>query len=385
MRRDYDVENECYDKDMKSIEVHIREKEKRTNLSLFNLRDEVVNVLYKDTIANSTRADLQFFVLIYFASLKIGEKTFLESIFDEGLPKFDKLNDAFSQRHGYLRAGEYRAMVNEYGLSEFFENDTFFILIDAILNIDRIDSRFSSIYTNDAEFTSLIDRIRSKYSTQLSSSLAKFANSKIQDDRYDENGNYHDLSKSVYRTVQMRNSRNLTLNLQKYTTVRDLKSRSPVDLVFLQQIHPQMIFDLWDKYHVAEYMKSAWQTANNDPIITAGVLGGLHKLAVKYKKWKNTDGVKERQQKDSAKADFENAKDENNKLLNQLNLKLVDSVLKSNERLESELADARKELSELRPVLSKDDEKIKKLEERVSQLENLSIDTKVVDDKNGAD
>src|SRR3989344_6011539 len=319
---------------MKKIEVKIKEKDKGTkDLSLLNLREEVVNFLYKDTVANSTKADLQFFVLLYFISIKIGNDAFLEKILDEGIPKFNKLNEAFANKKGYLRAREYRKMVEQHGLSELFENDIFFVIIEAILNAEEIEKRYASFLKEHTEVERVISAIRTTYAPKLSTSFKKFQSSKIQDDRYDEHGNYHDLSKSVYRTVRMRNSRNLDLNLQKYTSVREITSKSPVDLTFLQHVDPQIIFDLWDKYHVAEYMKSAWRTANDTPIIANTVGGIFGGLVVLYAQWKLIDGKKNRTEKDKAKQEFDKSKRKNGQVLDDLTLRLVDSVLKANERL----------------------------------------------------
>jgi Na+/proline symporter len=47
-------------------------------------KDEIVNFLYKDTIASSTKIDLQFFILLYFISIRCGENIFLEKILDDG-------------------------------------------------------------------------------------------------------------------------------------------------------------------------------------------------------------------------------------------------------------------------------------------------------------
>ena len=291
---------------MKKIEVKIKEKDKGTkDLSLLNLRDEVVNFLYKDTVANSTKADLQFFVLLYFVSIRSGNKTFLEKLLDEGIPKFNKLNEDFAKKKGYLRSMEYRKMVEEHGLSGLFENDIFFVLVEAILNVKEIEQRFTPFLKKHSEVERVIKAIRIKYASQLSTSFAKFKSSKIEDNRYDEYGNYHDLSKSVYRTVRMRNSRNLDLNLQRYTSVKEITSKSPVDLTFLQHIDPKIIFDLWDKYHVAEYMKSAWKTANDTPIIANTVGGIFGGLVVLYAQWRLIDGKGNRTEKDKAKQEFE--------------------------------------------------------------------------------
>ncbi len=369
---------------MKKIEVTIKEKDKGTkDLSLLNLREEIVNFLYKDTVANSTKADLQFFVLLFFISIKIKKKTFLEKILSEGIPKFKKLNESFARKKGYLRAREYRGMVEEYGLSELFENDIFFVIIEAILNIEEIEQKFKSFYKQNSDIQKSIEDIRTKYFDQLNASFINFKSSKIQDDRYDEQGNYHDLSKSVYRTVRMRNSRNLDLNLQKYTSIKKITSESPILLTFFQHIDPQIIFDLWDKYHVAEYLKSAWKTANDTPIIANTVGGVFGGLVVLYAQWKLIDGKKNRGEKDKVKQEFEKAKKSNGQILDDLTLRLVDSVLKANERLEKEIENSRTHVRELsgKDIVLQNKVAIEKLKERIEQLENLSVSSKIVDEK----
>jgi len=367
---------------MKSIRVHITEKTKGPKgLTLLNLRDEVVNFLYKDTLASSTKADMQFFVLLYFASIQIGDKSFLEIILDEAIPKFNRLNQAFQRKQGYLRANEYRQMVNEYGLTDIFKNDIFFVLASAILNIDAIEARFADFYSGNEQLARVVNMLNEQYRQQLESNLELFQASKIEDDRYDEDGNYHDLSKSVYRTVMMRSSRNLELNLQKYTAIRQITSNSPIDLIFIQHIHPQIIFDLWDKYHVAQYMTKAYHEsakAANSPL-GSGVIGGL---IVKYANFKRINGAKERKRKKAAKEAFEMARNEHGRELEQLNLRLVDSVLKANTRLEKEVDALKKEKAvqiNKEPALQ-DKEVIKKLEARIARLENLVVATEVIDE-----
>ncbi|MEI6296489.1 MAG: hypothetical protein WCO84_02465 [bacterium] len=368
---------------MKKIEVKIKEKDKGLkDLSLLNLRDEVVNFLYKDTIANSTKADMQFYVLLFFVAIKIDKETLLEKILSEGIPKFSKLNESFAKKKGYLHAREYRKMVEEHGLSELFENDIFFVLIEATLNVGEIEERFKPFLKKHPEVERVIGVVGTKYASKLSISLTKFKSSKIGDDRYDENGNYHDLSKSVYRTVRMRNSRNLDLNLQKYTSISEITSKSPIDLTFFQHLDPQIIFDLWDKYHVVDYMKSAWRTANDTPIIANAVGGIFGGLVVLYAQWKLIDGKKNRTEKDKAKQELDKSKRENGQVLDDLTLRLVDSVLRANERLEKEIDDKYKQVRELssKGIILQDKEVIKKLEERIAQLENLSVTSKLVND-----
>lgn len=363
--------------------MHVKEKDKGTkNLSLFNLKEEIVNFLYKDTLANSTRSDLQFFVLLHFILLYTAQnKTFLESILDEAIPKFDALNQTFQRKQGYLRANEYHQRVEEHGLSEVFKYDVFFILVEAILNIDTIEQQFADFIQAHPEVSSTIQRLKVQYRPSLAASLEAFQSSKIEDDRYDDDGNYHDLSKSVYRTVKMRNARNLELNLQRYTSVKQITSNSPINLDFLQHIDPQIIFDLWDKYHVAEYMKGALRTTGD--IVSNVAAGVMTQLVLDYRRHRNINGAKNRKLKKAAKKVFEKSKAEEIETLHQLNLRLVDSVLKSQELLLREVQELRNEKRKLeeKNMGAQNDEAIKKLDERISRLENLEIEAKLVDDE----
>ena len=61
---------------MKKIEVTVREIDKGTSdLTLLNVREELVNVLYKETVAYSTKADQQFYVLLFFVYPLLTDRT----------------------------------------------------------------------------------------------------------------------------------------------------------------------------------------------------------------------------------------------------------------------------------------------------------------------
>ena len=369
---------------MKKIKVEIKEKDKGSKtLSLLNLRDEVVNFLYKDTIANSTKADLQFFVLLFFISIQVKGRTLLESIFDESIPKFKKLNLSFSGKKGRLHSGEYEKLVKENELSEIFKYDIFFILIEAILNIEEIEKKFATFTKAHPEIGKTLKAVKYKYFQKLNAGLKTFQSSKIEDDRYDDRGNYHDLSKSVYRTVRMRNSRNLDLNLQKYTSIEEITSKSPIDLTFFQHIDPQIIFDLWDKYHLAEYVQEvateAVTTIRNHFDFNIN-LGDLVNAWLIYK-WTHPN---ERKEKAKAKQALENtkAKPKSGKALEELTSTLIRSVLNANERLKKEIEEGKKQIRELtkKEIVVQDKEAIKKLEDRIAQLENLSVKAEVIEE-----
>lgn len=371
---------------MKKIEVTIKEKDKGFKiLSLLNLRDELVNFLYKDTVANATKADLQFFVLLFFITIKVSNKTLLEHIFDEAIPRFDKLNETFLNKKRRLHAREYQKLVKEHGLTEIFKNDIFFVLIEAVLNIEEIKTKFLSFARQNLEIGKAIEKIKSQYSKQLNVGLKTFQSSRIEDDRHDDNGNYHDLSKSVYRTVRMRNSRNFDLNLQKYTSVKEITSKSPIELTFLQHIDPQIIFDLWDKYHLAEYIQSTVPRAVIAIKSHVDFQVHLGDLVPAWLLWKWTS-AQDRKEKVKAKQNFESSKlkSDTNKGIEELTNTLVKSVLHANEKLEKEIVESRAQIQELssKGVVMQDKEAIKKLEERVERLENLSVSARIVDESN---
>lgn len=363
---------------MRHIRVTIREKDKQARkLTLLNLREEVVNFLYRDTVANSTKADLQFYILIYFALIPFNEQSFLEAILDEGMPKFSRLNEAFAQHKGYLRAGEYQAMVNEYGLTELFQNDIFFVLVEAVLNVDVIENKFSDFYKNNPKLKKVIETLRTKYTPELRKEIRRFSSSKIEDDRYDDNGNYHDLSKSVYRTIRMRNSRNLDLNLQRYTDVKEITSQSPVVVEIIQHADPQIIFDLWEKYHVAEYMLSLLSKADHSSIASGVIVG----LILRFNLWKGINGVLHRKDKEKARQGFEEEKQKNGAALDDLTSELVKSVLQANERREEEVDSLKKRVEFLENAQTQQDkEDLKKLQDRVANLENLEVEAKETDE-----
>jgi hypothetical protein len=374
---------------MKKIHVIVRKKDKGGKpLTLLNLRDEVVNFLYRDTVANSTKVDQQFFVLMYFASLKVGDKPYLEKLFDAALPRFHRLSVALAQKKTYLVTREYRAKVEEFGLVDFFANDIFFVLAEAVLNIDSIEARYGNLYDDKPEIANVINLLKTKYRPLIIDDYALFVSSRIRDDRYDDDGTVHDLSKSVYRTIQMRNARNLELNLQRYTRVKNVRSNSPIVLELIQNVDPQIIFDLWNKYHVVEYIKGTLKFIDSSPTIagivsgvTAGVLSPI--LVDRYREHQSINGAKDPRRKKTAREAFQLAKAQHGEGLDDLNGRLVESVLNANEYLmrEVERLNAALEAEQNKSDAAQDKETIKRLKARISELENLEISAKEVNDE----
>jgi polyhydroxyalkanoate synthesis regulator phasin len=299
------------------------------------------------------------------------------------LSKFSKLNDSFKQKKQQLRAGEYQRLVEENGLSDVFQYDIFFVLIEAILNINEIEKKFDFFIKQNPDIGKSIENVKSKYYDKLLNDFKKFQSSKIEDDRYDYDGNYHDLSKSVYRTVRMRNSRNLDLNLQKYTSIEEITSKSPIDLTFFQHIDPQIIFDLWDKYHLAEYIKSTLPQAVTAIQNHVDFQVHLGDLVPAWLLWKWTSSS-ERKEKAKGKQAFDNIKNkpDSSKSTDELVGTLVKSILASNERLQKEIDETKEKIRQYQTsgLVTQQTETIENLEERVKQLENITVSTKVIDE-----
>lgn len=363
---------------MKVIRVNITEKDKGDkSLSLFNLRDEIVNFLYRDTIALSTKSDLQFYLILFFLSLKTEKGNLAEVVLEEALPRFVKLNEALSAKAGYLEAGEYGKKVEEFGLTNIFKNDIFFLLVEAVLSKDEIRVKYKDFFDQNPKIDKSFRSVCSKYYSDLSNYLDIFSASRIQDEREDELGNVHDLSKSVYRMVRMRNARALNVNLQKYTEIKTITSKSPIDLTFIQYIDIQLVFDIWDRLQVVDYSRSLWKGANESPIIAGAVGGTVSGLVLKYFDWKKVNGRSNKKEKDKNNLVFQEAKKKNKQSLETLTIRLVESVLDANDRLIHEVDTLKNKHSDHtnRQIAEQNKKEIKKLEKRIKELENLSIST----------
>jgi hypothetical protein len=358
---------------MKKIEIKISEKDKLGKyLTLLNFRDELVNFMYKKTIADSSRTSMRFFVLIFFLSLKVDSKSLLMSLFEENIEKIINLNKAFSGREK-LRAGEYAELIKNNGLEQIFKYDIFFILITTVLDSDRILSKFSKYFSENTEVAEEFIKVIEKYGEVLADFDMDFKTHLIADDRIDDTGESHDLSKSVYRTIKMRTSRSIDLELHKYAELRVVKSESPIDLTIIQHIDPQIIIDLWNTYNLGDYVKVIWHGIGN--VVVAYEFKQI--LADKWLKWKVIDGKKNRKEKLKAKTEFDVAKNdpEQNIKLMQLVGVLAESVIKSNEHLQNEirvLKEKKKTVAREKILIGKD-KKIKELEERIEKLENIEV------------
>lgn len=363
---------------MKNIEVKIKEKDKKgKHLTLLNFRDELVNFMYKKTVADSSRSSMQFFVLVFFISLKIDNKSLLMKVFDENIDNLKKLNKAFDGKKR-LKKGEYNTFVKENKLDKIFKYDIFFILITTILDFKSILNKFNDYFSENENTKDDFLEVVKKYKENLEGFDLDFKKHLITDDRYDEFGEYHDLSKSIYRTIKMRTSRQIDLSLHKYAEVKIISSQSPIDLSIIQHIDPQVIFDLWETYKLGDYVKAIWNFTNQ-PLPA----GGIILLADRWLKWKSIDGQKKRKEKKKAKIEFDIAKNDKkqNEQLLQLATVLAESVVKSNDYLKKEIDELKEKaklLSESKGTLSDKEGKkeVEILKEKIERLENIDISTK---------
>lgn len=370
---------------MKYIEVSIREKDKKKKkLTLFNLRDELVNFLYKDTVADSTKTDQRFYLLLYFASITADDKSLIETLFDVALPRFERLSDNLSRKQGYLAKHEYKTSVEEYGLGEFFTYDIFFILCEAIIEIEDIEAKYAELYRDSDYMTALIELLKDEYRPRIIKSYSLFNTSRIKDERTDDNGFVHDLSKGVYRTIKMRNAKNFEVNLQRYTRVKKVTSESPIVLDIIQIVDPQIIFDLWNKYHVFDYAMNVWRFFENSPILS-GATGAIIAAPVleKYNAWRGARRGQDKKFKQTSREAFKVAKSQDAEQLDAINLMLVQSVMEANKHLLEEVDYLKRALSrEQTRGPATNDEEVKLLKARIEKLENIEVTTSDVKESN---
>ncbi|MES2224205.1 MAG: hypothetical protein V4469_04715 [Patescibacteria group bacterium] len=360
---------------MKKLKVTITEKKKFIHsFNLFNFRDEIVNFMYKKTVANSSRNSMVFYVIVFFLSLKSGSKSLLRDLFDNNIEKLQSLNKELSARKR-LKKGEYASLVEKAGLKDILRYDVFFLLMSAIISPQNILSEFKDYFKENPEIEKEFKKIIELYQEKFQAFETRFIKNLIIDDRQDENGEYHDLSKSVNRTIRMRTSRRLDLTLHKHAEVQSVTSQSPVVVQIIQNIHPDIIIQIWESYKLDEYVKEVWKFVNDNSVV-AGFVGTV--LADKWIKWRSIDGRKNKNAKTIAKIDFDLAKTKSEEDQRQTSLidSLARSVMSSNEYLQAEVLKLKMELEtkqkESSILINREDE-IKDLKLRIEKLENINV------------
>jgi hypothetical protein len=305
-------------------------------------------------------------------------------LLDVALPRFERLSSNLSNRQGYLAKHEYKTSVDESGLSEFFTYDVFFILCEAIIEIENIENKYGALYKDSDYMVSLINTLKTDYRPRIIKSYSLFNTSRIKDERTDDSGFVHDLSKGVYRTIKMRNAKNFEVNLQRYTCVKKVTSESPIVLDIIQIVDPQIIFDLWNKYHVFDYAMNVWKFFENSPILS-GATGAIIAAPVleKYNAWRGARRGKDKKFKQTSREAFKVAKNQNSEQLDAINLMLVQSVMDANKHLLDEVDYLKKALAreQYRGPATNDDE-VKLIKARIEKLENIEVTTSNVKESN---
>lgn len=374
-------------KDMKSIRVSIEQIDKKgKKLSVANLKDQIANVLYRDTVVSSARIDQIFYILMYFAVGRTKDgRSLAEIVFDEAIPKLESLNKQFTALGRRLYTGEYSALKENADLGNILKYDLFFVLYEGIEHLPEIREKYADFIESQPGLKEVIGILEVKYRDRLRRAMNTFISSEIEDEREDENGNILDHSKSVYRTVQMRNARNLNLNLQQYTDVRKIRSESPILVELLQYIDPQMVIDLWEKYHVAEYASYFVQDLASrislpDRINFSEDIGLAELLAIHFAR--ENQGNKEKRKGltlELAKAKKAPAAKE---ALENMAFGTTKSVLNVAHHLTEVISAYRKKLIRLehQPLEFQDKDQIERLREQIEQLENLRVQAEISED-----
>jgi len=371
---------------MKKLKVTIREKEKKINsFNLYNFRDEVVNFMYKKTVAESSRNNLVFYLLLFFLSVKTGKKTLLEDLLENNIGKIEALNQKLSQFEK-LERGQYADLVKDSGLSEVFQYDVFFILIIGFKNYKEIKNEFHLFFEKNEITSKEYARLHEIYGERLFRFFDRFEKNLIEDDRIGYTGEYLDLSKSVYRTIKMRSSRRIDLTLHKYAEVKKISSQSPIIVEIIQSIDPEIVSNIWEAYSLDNYVQDVWKLTSEKIIrnqfalgIVVGVAGNGVYDALKWLVWKVISGSTNRKEKNNAREEFKESLEKNRSQSNQDTIQeaLAKSVMSSNEYLQNEVKELKEKLKLVRKesdILIDQSKKIKELEDKIEKLENVEVE-----------
>ena len=371
---------------MKKLKVIIWEKEKKiSSFNLYNFRDEIVNFMYKKTVAESSRNSMVFYLVLFFLFIKGREKSLLEELLETNISKIEKLNKEMSSFEK-LERGQYAKLVKKVGLKEVFRFDVFFALIVAFQKIDEIKEEFSEYFKSNPKVLKEFERLNIKYGERLGDFFVHFEKNMIEDDRVGYTGAYLDLSKSVYRTIKMRSSRRIDLTLHKYAEVKKVSSQSPIVVEIVQNIDPQVVINIWEAYNLGEYVKGAWNLTDEYIInnwFFRGLAGAAGYDAAKWLKWKLINGLKNRKKKNQARVEFkESLKDKREEeKKDPIQEALAKSVMASNDYLRNEVKQLKAELKLLKEeknILIDQSKVINDLEEKIEKLENVEVSVKEI-------
>ncbi len=280
--------------------VNIKEKQKFIRqLTFQQLNDEIYNFMYKKTILEHSRSNLSLHLLIYFLVLRDSNWNSLAYwIFEKYLDKVNSLNKKFEWKKWNLDAWEYSELKEKEWLTEIFKYDIFFYLIRIFSEIEKLFIEYDDFFNKNEYLKKEIELINLKFWKKVNQIFYEFYGYKIDDVREDDLGNIHDLSKSIYHPIKMRMSKRIDLTLSYRTDIKNITSKSPIDITFIQYIDPKIIFDVWDRFSLTNYIVNLWLIVTTNPLISTTIWWVLAQIA--YKKIE-ADKLDRRKKVDSEK------------------------------------------------------------------------------------
>ncbi|PIR51445.1 hypothetical protein COU78_01755 [Candidatus Peregrinibacteria bacterium CG10_big_fil_rev_8_21_14_0_10_49_24] len=363
--------------------VRLRQKEKAA-FPVSHLRE--IYEMYNDTIAQSSRQDLGFFVLVAFLSIQNDKESMMKKLLVENLPKLEKLSEKIGSLDRYLRKNEYAEFKEELKLENVLARDVFFLLLRTISNFDVLEIKFKNFLNNSPKIYTEIKNIRKEFGSRIDRFQFTFAQSRIRDDRVDdETGNTLYLSKSVDRTIGMRLVRRLDISLQNYTDIIEIKKNSPIDFSFLQYVDPQLLIDIWNAFHLDRYFidlvgtpDAAVRFLQNHFSLDVNLGDGVAILFYNWLYQRLLAPTNKKKERKEAKEEYEEQKPDliKSERVTDLMAVLVQSILKTKENVDNEIKRLKEKLVEYQMIEKpnkKEKQVIKSLEGEIHKLENLIV------------
>lgn len=360
---------------MSKFKVHIKQLEKNSDLSMLNF-DNRVNDMYNDIILYPTKKDLSFFILLFFIWIKSGNSTYLDLYLKENLPKLEHFIRELKKVWRLLKKDEYTDFKDKLWLTDLFKNDTFFIIINWVKNIDYFLIKYKDFFDKNKEILKIITNINDIYSVKVSTLYSKLWDIFIEDDRLDDyTWETLDLSKSITRPIEMRLSSKVEKSFKWLTSLERITSQSPIDLHFIQEISPEIIYNIWDQFKVLSHYW-IWLLKNDQFIISTSswILSWLTViyLSKKNKSKKNENNINIT---NNIVNNYTPPKDEKNELIKPL----INNLVYSNEAKDLEIKKLGEKIESLEKIQEKQRTKkqksrLKRIKIKLKNLVNLNVE-----------
>lgn len=358
---------------MVKLNLHIKQNQKFIDrFSLLNFQNEIYE-MYDELITWPSKKDLSFYVLLFFSWIKDDKwNLFLDLYLSFYLNKLEKFINELSAIKRKLKKDEYTELKKKNWLDIFLKNDTFFILLYSLHFIEEYNIKYSSLLDENNYIRDNLNYINQKFWKKILSLYYNFSEIYIEDDRIDEETwETIDLSKSVSRPIEMRLSKKVENTLKSQTEIKEIRSNSPIDLIFTQYIDHNLIYLLWDKfkiyYHLDLSLKDIWVQAWS--FANQNLPSWLILLYIWYLQWKNNNKGNTIKQQKIKKEDLD-------KVSTSLLLVILNQLLISNEIKDQKVVNLENELENIKKswTTSKETKKKKtKIELKIRNLKNISI------------